>query len=153
MKRGRIALITIVAFVVAMQFFRPRRNESGIATNDISKAYNVPIDIKKTLEVSCYDCHSNFTKYPWYANVQPMGWLLSRDIQMGKEHLNFSELRSYSARVQISKLREIRSTVTDGSMPLRSYLFLHRQAKLSQQQKAALIRWSQEKEDSLKQII
>ena len=94
------------------------------------------------LVASCYDCHSNTTYYPWYANLQPVGWILNRHIQKGKIELNFSDFGSYSSRRQQSKLKSIASQVNDNTMPLPSYTWLHKKAKLSKEAKALISNWA-----------
>ena len=83
---------------------------------------------------SCYDCHSNNTRYPWYVNIQPMGWVMARHIKKGKENLNFSEFGTYSKRKQANKLRAIATSIKDGSMPLSSYTIMHTDAKLCEEE-------------------
>jgi hypothetical protein len=103
--------------------------------------------VQKILIASCTDCHSNNTRYPWYANIQPVGWLLANHIKQGKAELNFSEFGNYSSRRQASKLKAIRYSVKDGSMPLSSYTFLHQDAKLSKENKALIIEWAAKTRD------
>ena len=38
---------------------------------------------------ACFDCHSNETEWPWYSNIAPMSWLVQRDVDEGRQHLNF----------------------------------------------------------------
>ena len=143
-------LITAGAIFIVMQFIQPVHNKSSqILTTDISRIYNVPDSVQKILKNSCYDCHSNNTIYPWYFNIQPAGWLLTNHVKNGKENLNFSEFGSYSTRKQANKLRAISQSVTDGSMPISSYLFVHHDARLTNQQKEVIISWTQIIRDSL----
>lgn len=134
-------LILLVAFVL-IQFIQPARNHSGqVLQTDITKMFAIPSNVKTILESACYDCHSNNTRYPWYANIQPGGWWLANHIKEGKEELNFSEFGGYSPRRQISKLRSIGNSIKDGSMPLSSYTFMHKDAKLTKEEQAQLIDW------------
>lgn len=140
----RVALVLLVVFV-AMQFIRPEKNVShGEQPNDIATRFSVPEDIRTMLRTSCYDCHSNSTRYPWYAEIQPMGWWLNSHITEGKKHLNFSEFGARPLTWQLRKLEEIGEVVREGEMPLPSYLIVNRDAALSSQQKERLISWSEE---------
>ena len=76
----RKVLIVLLILLVIIQFFRPERNESNDLTYDISTKYEVPAEVNELLKVSCNDCHSNKTEYPWYANVQPVAWWLNEHI-------------------------------------------------------------------------
>jgi hypothetical protein len=142
--------ILLLAFIV-IQFFRPAKNKSeAISSNDISKIYPVPENVQAILKTSCYDCHSNNTVYPWYANIQPVAWWLNDHVQEGKKELNFSEFASYRIGRQYRKLDEINKEVKEDEMPLNNYLWLHRNAKLDDQQKLTLASWVVSVRDSIK---
>ena len=133
--------ILLLVFIV-IQFIRPEKNKAaGISKNDISTLYPVPANVQSVLKTSCYDCHSNNTVYPWYANVQPVTWWLNNHIQDGKKDLNFSEFASYRIRRQYRKLEEINELIKKDAMPLDSYLWIHKGAKLDEQQKLTLANW------------
>ena len=150
--------VLLVAFV-AIQFFQPHKNNQSMdATHDIATVVPVPDSVHQLLKAACYDCHSNHTNYPWYSNIQPLGWWLKDHIEEGKGHLNFQEfaLVKGNARFptpadrQIHKLEEVIETVKDGEMPLKSYTFIHGEARLSQQQLQSITAWAQAAMDTLK---
>ena len=143
---------TVLIVLIGIQFIQPARNENGQALpTDISKTVFIPGNVKSLLQTACNDCHSNNTNYPWYANIQPMGWLLANHIKDGKAELNFNEFGSYSQRRQQSKLKSIVSQIKDDEMPLASYTMLHKNAKLTKEQKALIIDWALNAKDSLEQ--
>ena len=138
-------LLTLLAILVIIQFIRPSRNiSSTISEHDITKVYNVPADVQQILKVSCNDCHSNNTNYPWYTNIQPVGWWLQSHINEGKGHLDFSSFGSYTPKRQHHKMEEVIEQVKDNHMPLNSYLWIHKDAKLSEEQKTLLITWAEQ---------
>lgn len=135
---------------IGIQFIRPVRNESGqVLPTDITKTFNVPDSILSVLKVSCYDCHSNNTHYPLYANIQPLGWMLNNHIKNGKEKLNFSDFGSYSRRRQMSKLKSIISQIQHEKMPISSYSIMHKVAILTSGNKILIINWANKTIDSL----
>lgn len=139
----------LVVFV-AIQLIRPAKNISKQSLpTDIVKLYNVPGNVQAVLKTACYDCHSNNTRYPWYVNIQPVGWMLARHIRNGKENLNFSEFGSYSERKQTNKLRAIVSSIREGSMPLSSYTLIHTDARLSPEDKKLIADWASKTKDSI----
>lgn len=145
-------MLAILIVLIVIQFIQPARNTSGqVLQTDIVKVSNVPQSVQTVLKTACYDCHSNNTRYPWYANVQPMGWLLARHVKEGKAELNFSEFGSYSPRRQANKLRAIENSIKDGTMPLSSYLLLHKDARLTETDKTEIIDWVRRTRDSLTQ--
>ncbi|BDQ04333.1 heme-binding domain-containing protein [Ignavibacterium sp.] len=143
-------LAALLVIFIAIQFIRPDRNISGqLFQTDISKTFNIPADVHTLIKNACYDCHSNNTNYPWYSNIQPIGWFLANDIKNGKAQINFSEFGSLSKRRQISKLRGIETQIKNDAMPLPAYRLLHKEAQLSEEQKERLINWIRNTRDSL----
>jgi hypothetical protein len=98
--------------------------------------------VETSLKKACYDCHSNNTRYPWYAEVQPVAWYLDHHVQEGKGELNFDAFLTYPYKKQDHKLEELIETQQEGSMPLTSYTLIHRDAKLTQQQRQEIIDWA-----------
>jgi len=148
----KILLALLIVFII-IQFIRPVRNESEqVLSTDITKTLNVPDSALNVLKISCYDCHSNNTNYPYYTNIQPIGWMMNNHIKNGKDKLNFSDFGSYSRRRQISKLRSIISQIKDDKMPLTSYTVIHKDAVLTTENKAVIIDWSNKTKDSLSSL-
>jgi hypothetical protein len=140
----------LIAILVIIQFIRPSRNEAaGPFENNITKQFPMNAEVEAALQKSCYDCHSNQTKYPSYSMIQPLGWWLQHHIDEGKEHLNFHEFLSYSPKKQDHKLEEIEEAVRDGWMPLDSYSWIHKDAVLNEKEKAATIAWVKESRQNI----
>jgi len=147
----RIAIVLLVAFM-AIQFVQPSKNNTNVLmTNDISTVVTVPDTVHHLLKTACYDCHSNNTNYPWYTNIQPVGWWLADHIEEGKSQLNFQEFAALKpkpggkyktvAELQNHKLEEVRESQTDKWMPLDSYTWIHKEAKLTDGQRKLLMDW------------
>ena len=150
MNRAKKILLGLLMVLILIQFFQPARNKSSeLSSTDIKKTFSIRGNVQLILKISCYDCHSNNTNYPWYSKIQPFGWLLAKHIKNGKAELNFNEFSSYSLRRQISKLTGIGNSVKDGTMPLTSYILIHKNARLSNEDKALLIGWAMSTKDSL----
>ncbi len=145
-------LLALLALLVIIQFFRPEKNESNDLTYDISTKYEVPKEVDEILRVSCNDCHSNKTEYPWYSNVQPVAWWLADHIEDGKRHLNFSEFTKRPIAIQNHKLEETIEMVEEKEMPLKDYTYLglHAEANLSDEQREVLISWAKSQMTYLK---
>jgi hypothetical protein len=145
----KILLVLLIVFI-AIQFIQPARNKNGqVLPTDISKTVSVPENVQTILQNACYDCHSNNTNYPWYNYMQPTAWILANHIKHGKKDLNFSDFGSYSNRRQQSKLKSIASQIKDEEMPLYSYTIIHKNARLSKEEKTLIINWAQNAMDSL----
>lgn len=133
----------VVILMVVIQFFRPGRNEGeAYGANDITKVVSTPAEVKSILEKACNDCHSDHTDYPWYTNIQPVGWWMANHVNDGKRHLNFSQFNTYKLTRKIHKLEETAEQVKEGEMPMSSYTWMYAAAKLSDAEKETLINWA-----------
>lgn len=88
---------------------------------------------------ACFDCHSNRTKWPWYASIAPISWRIQSHVDEGREALNFTAFQSGSEEMT-EAAGEARESITGGEMPPRDYLLMHPEARLSAVEKAALVR-------------
>jgi len=145
-------LYLLAIAMIVIQFIRPDRNDSNDQTYALSTKYEVSAEVEEILSVSCNDCHSNKTEYPWYYNVQPMAWWLNGHITNGKRHLNFSEFTKRPIAIQNHKLEEIVEEVEKKEMPLASYTYLglHHEANLTDVQRQLVIAWAKEQMAYLK---
>jgi hypothetical protein len=139
----KILVFLLVALVI-MQFFRPKKNiSSSVSLNHIATVYATPQDVKELLKVGCNDCHSNNSKYPWYAEVQPVALWMRNHINEGKDEINFDEFATYNLRRQYRKMEEVIKQVKEGDMPLNSYTWIHKEAVFTPEQKQKLISWAE----------
>jgi hypothetical protein len=145
----RILFLLLIALIV-IQFFHPQKNISkGTQANYIGNKYNVPDDVKHILAKACNDCHSNNTRYPWYSKIQPVDWWLHKHIVEGKKGLNFDEYTDKRLRYQYKKMEEVEDMVKEGKMPLNSYLWIHKDAKLTADEKQKIFNWTNAVRDTL----
>jgi mono/diheme cytochrome c family protein len=86
---------------------------------------------------ACFDCHSNETRWPWYAAVAPASWRVQHDVDEGRVRLNFSALNTRSEE-GLDALREAGKVVTEGEMPPLDYRLLHPEARLTPEEKRTL---------------
>ncbi len=101
-----------------------------------------PPEVTAILRRACYDCHSNETRWPWYARLAPISFLLWHDVTDGRKEVNFSTWDRYDARRRERKLKEIAKQVKDRDMPLWYYVPLHPDAQLSDADRDAIIKWA-----------
>ena len=135
-------LLIILIIFIGIQFIRPDENMTAQPSkNDISVVSKVPSEIQEILKSSCYDCHSNNTAYPWYQKVAPISWLIANHINEGKKHLNFSEWSQYNFNQKKHILGEIEEVIEKNEMPLKSYLLMHHDGKITFQEREWLLEW------------
>lgn len=132
----------IVLFVVAQ--FIPVHKPKVIQDNpnDFLLNTKMPGHLASMFQESCYDCHSNQTKYPWYAHIAPTSWLLARDVTHGRRHLNFSNWNQMSKADKISALNDIVTEVKDGDMPFFAYPIMHPKARMSKADRKEMVDWA-----------
>ena len=139
----KIAALLLILVVAGIQFVRPERtNPSSDPAKTLEASDKVPAEIAEVLKRSCNDCHSNNTVWPWYSNVAPMSWSIVNHVNEGREELNFSEWGAYSEDRQARKLEEICEEVEERWMPHYQYVWLHRDAALSDSDIRLLCSWA-----------
>lgn len=143
MKTRKWIALALLATGVGMQFIRGEKtNPPTDPTQTVFAKTAVPDDVTAILKRACWDCHSNETEWHWYANVAPIMWSVRGHVKSGRAHLNFSEWGKYSPDEANEIIEELCEVVQDRSMPMRSYLVTHRDARLSDADIAALCRWA-----------
>ena len=136
--------VLVVAIVLVIQVIPVERNVSTVpAGQSFEKTEKVPANVAAILKVSCYDCHSNNTRYPWYSELQPGAYFMAQHIKEGKEELNLDEFNDYSKRRKKAKIKSIISQIEKEEMPLKSYLLLHPDAGLTPNKKKVLLQFFQ----------
>jgi hypothetical protein len=130
-----------LAVFILIQFFRPEKNISKNEMNAMGTVMEIPVEVTKIIQTSCADCHSNSTNYPWYSEIAPVSWYLAQHVKEGKEHLNFSEWTNYNKDQQEHVLKDIKEVLNEREMPLKSYLLIHKDAKLTENQYQILYDW------------
>jgi hypothetical protein len=126
------AVIFVVVFV-CLQFIRPE-----LTNPPVTAELQAPPEVKQVLKNSCYNCHSNETKLPWFDKVVPAYWVVSGDVNEARKHLNFSEIAKLPAAQQKGFLFEAVNMIQLGAMPLPSYLRVHPNAAVTPEQLAVL---------------
>ena len=96
-------------------------------------AWNAP-ESRDLFRRACFDCHSNLTVWPWYSHVAPVSWLLQRDVNGGRSHLNFTEWDRPQRHA-----KDVATQVTQGDMPPWFYLPMHPAARLTPAEKQQLL--------------
>lgn len=145
MKAVKFIIAALVLILIVVQFI-----PSGIPGKIPEDGKSIANDsliagpVLAQLRKSCFDCHSNQFNLPWYSKVAPSSWLLAGHIKEGRSYLNFSEWAAYSDREKIGLLDDIRDEVSSGKMPLKSYLLIHREARLDSAEISAILKWTDE---------
>lgn len=142
MKFLKTILIILLVALVVIQFIPVEKNIQDNYTSVVAfeAETNMPENIKAIMRKDCYDCHSNQTVYPWYAQIAPANFFLADHVEEGKEHLNFSGWNEYSAKRKDHKLDELIEEVEEGEMPLESYTWVH--GTITEEEKESLISWA-----------
>jgi hypothetical protein len=141
-KRWKIVLVLLLAVLaVASVMTMPRDFRPG--PGSLLAGARIDSQVLAIIRRSCQDCHSEATHYPWYSYIAPVSLLIRSDVQGGREHLNFSRWHEYSLLRKERFLSEIANQVKDRDMPLPQYLWIHRDARLSDAEVEAVFQWTQ----------
>ncbi len=116
----------------------------GIPKSNSTILHDAEIDPETLAMVqrACQNCHSEQTEWPWYSHVAPVSWLLQRDVQQARLHMNLSRWQEYSTADHLRLLSEIGSAVRNREMPVRRYLLLHPNARLTDTERKQIYRWA-----------
>jgi uncharacterized membrane protein len=136
-KNVKVGVLILVAALAVAQAIRPAKTNPP-ARMDVS----LDPAIKPLMQRACYNCHSNETVWPWYSNVAPVSWLLASDVQEARMKVNFSEWETYPADIQGHKRYLIGEEVGGKAMPPWYYSVMHRDSRLSAEERAAIIKWA-----------
>ena len=107
-------------------------------------------EILALVQRACQNCHSENTEWPWYSHVAPVSWLLARDVQQARSHMNLSQWQDYSTDDRLALLSAIGSAARNHVMPPQRYLYLHPEARLSDPERQQLYRWTRTERSRLK---
>jgi|SRR5579871_288483 len=129
----------LLALLIAAQFVQPdRANPPTDPSASFAAVAKPPKAVCEVVARACGDCHSNQTVWPWYSRVAPVSWLVASDVKEGRSKLNFSQWNIYGSEMTQIKLGEICREAKRGEMPPWYYIPIHRGAKLSSWDVAAL---------------
>lgn len=137
MSKTRKIIVPIVLILGLIQFI-PHQHPTATADAADKIVVNNP-EVKNILDKACMDCHSNETKYPWYAEVTPINMWIDGHIEEGREHLNFSEWNSLSEEDRKHAIKETIEVVHEKEMPMLFYWLIHWDAKLTDAERETLV--------------
>lgn len=135
----RILLLVLLVAFVAIQFIPvDRSNPTSNPQEEFFNLVTIDPEAGSMLKKACFDCHSNYTRYPWYSYVAPVSFILADHVKEGREELNFSQWATYSEKKKAHKLEECIEALREGWMPLEGYVALHSEADLTKEQREML---------------
>ncbi len=132
-------LLWILLPLLLIQFIR--MDVPATLSLDNSQEIDTPEAVKKILQRSCYDCHSNSLFYPWYSNIAPLSWYTQNHVKTGREVVNFSQWKSYDKKKQLKVMDKLPKSLLV-RMPLPDYLWMHQEATLSNEDRKLLSNWA-----------
>jgi cytochrome c551/c552 len=131
--------VILLAALIAMQFVAVERTNPPVETE-----VSAPAEVKAILRRSCYDCHANETRWPWYARIAPVSWLIANDVKEGRREVNFSLWNQFTGSRRARKFKEIVEQVEQNKMPQWYYVVIHPEAKLSGGDKEEILKWARQ---------
>ncbi len=142
MKRKSLILLIVAAILVLIQFIRPNYPKSETSEGkDIITVLHAPDNISNIVKSACYDCHSSQYEIPWYGKIAPTSWFVANHVNEGLEEFNMSAWTKYDRKGMDHKLEEAAEMMDEGEMPLKSYTIMHKEARLSKEQRKLLAGW------------
>ncbi len=134
----KIGVGTCAALFVGLQFVPI----DGVGENGTAKyQIDAPPEVNRILHESCYDCHSNEVRWPWYSKMFPVSWVVVRDVKEGRKALNFSEWGDLDEEDRAFEKENVWDVIDEGTMPLWFYVPAHPEAAITDEEKAILKPW------------
>ncbi|WP_330744238.1 heme-binding domain-containing protein [Chryseobacterium sp. CP-77] len=140
----KIVFWTLVAFALIQFFPVDRVNKPVVSAVNFVDSRKSPEKVRTLLKNACYDCHSNETVYPKYAFIAPISWSVKSHVNEGREHLNFSTWGTYNKDLKENMLTKSIQTIQNKTMPMPGYIVYHKEANLSEAERALLIQYFEE---------
>lgn len=145
-------VIAIAALVAAGGMFvvgyppNPELRRSAVASREtLASTLSPPVEISAMLDRACRDCHSNETRWPWYAGLGLPSRFMEKQVEAGRRALNFSEWTVRSGRtpgMAVGALTAACESVRQGRMPPVLYRLTHRSAELTGRDVDGFCHWT-----------
>ena len=129
-KNAALKIISLFILIQLVPYGRDHENPSTVREPDWDSPRT-----RALAERACFDCHSNMTRWPWYSHIAPASWLVQHDVDEAREKMNFSD---WNDRHPGEKANEISDHIREGEMPLKYYLLLHPEARLTDAERETL---------------
>jgi cytochrome c len=148
-----LACGALLAASIALSAIHPWGNlRSGVGSNSgLLQGSKVPEDLRGVLEKKCGDCHSEKTHYPAYTRLAPVSWMIEHDIHEGRGRLDLSRWQDYTGDARVDLLTRIASESRSGEMPLKQYLLLHPENRLTTREQQQIYDWAKAERRRIRQ--
>jgi hypothetical protein len=134
--------LVLIGAAAVIQLIRPARtNPPSDPARALAASVALPPDAAHVLARACGDCHSNDTRWPWYSNIAPVSWFVVDHVNHGRRHFNYSDWAKYDREERERLLKNVCTLARKGEMPIASYTWVHREARLSDEDVQALCEW------------
>jgi hypothetical protein len=128
---------------VGGSLIHPFGTAAASATNEaIFREAQIDPETLAIVQRACQNCHSQNTEWPWYSHIAPVSWMVARDVQQARLHMNLSEWQGYTAEERLRLLSAIGSAVRNREMAPGRYVVLHPEARLTDDERQQIYRWT-----------
>jgi len=139
MKKLKWIFVVCVAGFALLQLTNPARTNPPVVS-DMMASNTPPPQIAAMLHAACYDCHSYETKWPWYAHIAPVSWLIASDVNDGRRDMNLSDWPNDPMRAA-KRMEDMSEKIGYDEMPPSKYTAIHADARLTEAQRKELTGW------------
>lgn len=138
--------LAVVTTLLILSAGAPRNPQASPADHLAAHVHLTP-QVRSLLTRACADCHSNETRWPWYAQIAPVSWLVANDVERARRAMNLSEWHRQTkgkTTIAASHLLAVCADVQQNRMPPASYVAMHADAQLSAADQSQLCQWTQQ---------
>lgn len=139
--KKNIGLVLLLVLVISQFIPIDKTNPPLEPANDFLVLTNADAKMATLFQSSCYDCHSHTTEYPWYTNVSPFSFWIAGHIRNARKNTNYSTWGDYTKNEKLARLQTTIEVISEKRMPAASYMMMHAQAKLSDENRTEMVDW------------
>ncbi len=109
--------------------------------------------VRPILASRCFDCHSRFTKYPWYYKLPVVKSVIDGHIREARQSLDLSADFPFSGKEPVRQLlEEIREEIKEAKMPPKSYRLFRWGRLIEGTTRDSLFSWINDAEAGIKKF-
>jgi len=142
-KRGLLGSIAVFGVILISATGRNRDPiTSASVVRTLPKSFDAPSPVREIIQRACLDCHSDATIWPWYSHIPPLSWQIRDDVERGRDAIDLSQWSEYTPEEQRSLTTQIAHATSTHTMPPPKYVWMHREARLSDADRETLKEWA-----------
>jgi len=142
-KRSILGSAVILPLALMLVSGKPSGAKTAVSSErNRLNSFDAPLPVRAIVQRACADCHSEETKWPWYSNLPLVSWQIRADIDNARAVMDLSRWNEYTDEERREFASQIARSTRVQVMPPPKYLWMHRDAQLSNAELDVLKEWA-----------